>query len=167
MRLRIAALLLAAVLLPGSAFAISAALNAEANATFLSANARKPGVQVMRDGLQYRVLKPGFGNRPKPGDNVTVYYSLSLINGEKVQGTEDDFPAQFPVNELIAGWREALQNMREGDHWQLFVPSNLGYGPAGAADGSIPPNQTLIFDIQLVKTETPPEKPKKDDDQQQ
>jgi FKBP-type peptidyl-prolyl cis-trans isomerase len=158
------AALSALLLAPGSAFAVSAELSIQANDTFLAANAHKPGVQVMRDGLQYRVIKAGFGESPKDGDIATVNYSLKLINGDDIEGTEPDFPAQFPVNKLIVGWREALKAMRVGDHWQVFVPSSLGYGPSGAKDGTIPPNQTLVFDIELLKVFTPPEAPKKDDD---
>lgn len=154
---------IALALVPSSASAVSAELSIQANEAFLAANAHKPGVQVMRDGLQYRVIKAGFGESPKDGDVATVNYTLKLINGDEIEGTEPDFPAQFPVNKLIAGWREALKAMRVGDHWQVFVPSNLGYGPSGAKDGTVPPNQTLVFDIELLKVFTPPEPPKKDD----
>lgn len=166
MRFWFGALGAASVLLaPGAAFAVSAALSIQANEAYLAANAHKPGVQTMRDGLQYRVIKAGFGQSPRPGDIVTVSYTLNLINGDYIQGTEPDFPAQLPVNKLIPGWREAVTTMRIGDHWQLFVPSSLGYGPGGAPDGTIPPNQTLVFDIELLATMTPKEPPKKDDDQ--
>jgi FKBP-type peptidyl-prolyl cis-trans isomerase len=165
MRFWVGALAAAALLaVPSAAFAVSAALSIPANEAYLAANAHKPGIQVMRDGLQYRVIKPGFGPSPKDGDIATVNYSLNLINGDFIQGTEPDFPAQFPVNKLIPGWREALKTMRVGDHWQVFVPANLGYGPGGAPDGTIPPNQTLVFDMELLKVFTPPEPPKKDDD---
>jgi len=159
----IAALALAA----NPAYAASSALSPDANTAFLAANAHKPGVQVMRNGLQYRVLKTGFGQHPGDGDIVTIYYELKLINGTHIEGTEPDFPAQLPVTNLIPGWREAMRTMRVGDRWQLFVPASLGYGPAGTADGRVPPNQTLVFDIELVKTFTPPQKPRKDDDQNQ
>jgi FKBP-type peptidyl-prolyl cis-trans isomerase len=166
MRLGMAGLAVAAMLsLSTSAMAANAALSIEANTAFLAANAHKPGVRVTRDGLQYRILKAGFGKSPKPGDKVTIYYTLSLIDGDSVQGTEQDFPAQFSVNDLIPGWQEAMKMMRVGDHWQLIVPAELGYGPRGTADGSIPPNQTLIFDVQLMDVTTPPPPPKKDDDQ--
>jgi FKBP-type peptidyl-prolyl cis-trans isomerase len=165
MKLGMAGLALAAVVsLPVNAMAASAALSIEANKTFLATNAHKPGVQVTRDGLQYRILKQGFGKKPKDGDKVTIYYALSLIDGDSIQGTEPDFPAQFSVNDLIPGWQEALKMMRAGDHWQLIVPSELGYGPRGTADGSVPPNQTLVFDVELVDVTTPPPE-KKDDDQ--
>jgi FKBP-type peptidyl-prolyl cis-trans isomerase len=161
-----AGLVVAALLsLSANAMAANAALSLEANKAFLAANAHKPGVQVTRDGLQYRVLKPGFGKNPKDGDKVTIYYTLSLIDGNSIQGTEPDFPAQFSVNDLIQGWQEAMKMMRAGDHWQLFVPAELGYGPRGTADGSVPPNQTLIFDVELVDVTTPPPPQKKDDDQ--
>ena len=157
---------IAAVALATEAYAASSALSPEANAAFLAANAHKPGVQVMRDGVQYRILKTGFGSHPGDGDIVTIYYELKLINGTHIEGTEPDFPAQLPVTNLIPGWKEAMRTMRVGDHWQLFVPASLGYGPAGTSDGRVPPNQTLVFDLELVKTFTPPEKPHKDDDDQ-
>jgi FKBP-type peptidyl-prolyl cis-trans isomerase len=94
---------------------------------------------------------------------VTVYYKGQLINGTTFDATEPGFPAQFTVNRLIPGWTEALMLMREGDHWQLVIPSNLAYGPAG--NGPIPPNQTLVFDLQLLKDAPPPPKqPGQDDD---
>lgn len=166
MKLWIAGLTALTLLLPAQAGAASAALSIQANEAFLAANATKPGVRTTRDGLQYKVLKAGFGKSPKDGDLVTVYYSLSLINGEKLEGSEPDFPSQMPVNEVISGWREALKIMREGDRWQLFVPSALGYGPSGSSNGGVPPNQTLVFDIELIKTVTPPPKPTKGDDDQ-
>jgi FKBP-type peptidyl-prolyl cis-trans isomerase len=149
-----------------AAQAANTALSPDANAAFLAANAHKPGVTTMRDGLQFKILKSGFGQRPGDADVVTVYYELKLINGAHVEGTEPDFPTQMPMNSLIPGWKEALKTMRVGDHWQVVVPSALGYGPAGTPDGRVPPNQTLVFDIELIKTFTPPPKPNKDDDDQ-
>jgi FKBP-type peptidyl-prolyl cis-trans isomerase len=168
MRFWIAAATAAALTLSAApALAASSALSIEANQAYLAANAKKPGVQTMRDGLQYRILKSGFGVKPVDGDIVYVNYTLSLINGQQLQATEPDFPAQFPVSDLIPGWREALKTMRAGDHWQLFVPAELGYGPRGTADGSVPPNQTLVFDIELLRVVTPPPKAKKKDDDDQ
>jgi FKBP-type peptidyl-prolyl cis-trans isomerase len=141
------------------------ALSSEANAAFLSANAQKPGVVVRPSGLQYSILKNGFGKRPLPTDTVTVNYTGMLINGKMFDGTEPLTPAQFTVNKLIPGWTEALSLMREGDKWHLVIPSNLAYGARGAGDGLIPPNQTLVFDMELLETKPAPKDPQDQDDQ--
>jgi FKBP-type peptidyl-prolyl cis-trans isomerase len=128
------------------------ALSSSANAAFLRENAQKPGVTVRPSGLQYSILKNGFGKRPLPTDTVTVNYTGMLINGKVFDGTEPLTPAQFTVNKLIPGWTEALGLMREGDKWHLVIPSDLAYGARGAGDGLIPPNQTLVFDMELLST---------------
>ena len=145
------------------ALAADPALSLDANAAYLKANLAKPGVVERPSGLQYRILKSGFGARPGPVDAVTCYYKGALINGTVFDSTEPGFPAQFVVNKLIPGWTEALQLMREGDHWQLVIPANLAYGPRGAGDGLIPPNQTLVFDMELVSTKAPPPHKPEDD----
>lgn len=146
-----------------AAQAADPALSPEANAAYLKANAAKPGVVVEPSGLQYRIIKSGYGKRPGPRDTVTVYYKGQLINGTTFDATEPGFPAQFTVNRLIPGWTEALMLMREGDHWQLVIPANLAYGPSG--NGPIPPNQALVFDLELLKDAPPPPKqPGEDDD---
>jgi FKBP-type peptidyl-prolyl cis-trans isomerase len=126
------------------------ALSAEANALFLKTNGAKPGVTTRPSGLQYNVLKSGFGGRAGPQDEVTVNYTGMLINGKVFDGTEPLTPATFTVNKLIPGWTEALSLMRMGDRWHLVIPANLGYGARGAGDGLIPPNQVLIFDMELL-----------------
>ncbi|HEY2032072.1 MAG TPA: FKBP-type peptidyl-prolyl cis-trans isomerase [Rhizomicrobium sp.] len=147
-----------------AAQAADPALSPEANAEFLKKFAAQKGVVVEPSGIEYRIVKNGYGMRPTALDSVTVYYSGTLINGARFDATEPGFPAQFTVNKLIPGWTEALQLMREGDHWQLVIPANLAYGPRGAGS-AIPPNQALIFDLQLVKvTPAPPSQPSKDDD---
>ena len=145
-----------------SAQAADPTLSDAANAAFLKANATQRGVVVEPSGLQYRIIQSGFGKRPLSTDIVTCNYRGTLINGTVFDATEPGFPAQFTVNKLIPGWTEALQLMREGDHWQLVIPSNLAYGPRGAGGGVIPPNQTLVFDLQLLTVSTPPP-PSKDD----
>ena len=162
--LRIGAVLAAvfALLAAVPSRAADSTLSAQANAKFLADNAQKQGVVVRPSGLQYRILQNGYGKRPGPLDEVTVYYSGSLINGTRFDATEADFPVTFTTNELIPGWAEALELMREGDHWQLVIPANLAYGARGAGGGKIPPNQTLVFDLQLVKVTTPPKKPEND-----
>jgi FKBP-type peptidyl-prolyl cis-trans isomerase len=145
--------LLAALLAcaPIGSRAADSALGPSANAAFLVQNARQRGTVVRPSGLQYRILQNGSGKHPQPNDSVEVYYSGQLINGTVFDGTEDGFPRQFVTKNLIKGWTEALEIMREGDHWQLVIPANLAYGPAGSSDGTIPPNQTLIFDLQLLQ----------------
>jgi FKBP-type peptidyl-prolyl cis-trans isomerase len=166
--MRIAALALAFVaLFAVPAVAAGSPLSREANAEFLAANAKKPGVNVTPSGLQYRIIQNGFGTRPSANDTVTVYYKGSLINGTMFDGTEPGMPANFVVNKLVPGWTEALELMREGDHWEIVVPANLGYGDRGAGGGVIPPDQTLVFDLELMKVTVPPPKQKGDDDDQQ
>jgi FKBP-type peptidyl-prolyl cis-trans isomerase len=92
---------------------------------------------------------------------VTVYYTGKLINGVVFDGTSPGLPASLKVNQMIPGWVEALQLMREGDHWLLTIPAKLGYGSRSMGDGSIPPNQTLVFDLKLIKTEPAPKKGEK------
>jgi FKBP-type peptidyl-prolyl cis-trans isomerase len=155
-----------AVLISIPASADDPSLSRAANEAFLTNNARKPGVFVRPSGLQYRVIQYGNGRRPGPLDKVTVYYSGSLINGKVFDSTEQGLPATFQVNKLIPGWTEALQLMREGDHWQLVIPAKIAYGTSGAGDGLIPPDQVLIFDLELLTvTPAPPKKPGQDDEQ--
>jgi len=162
--IRFGALVVAfAALLVMPVYAASSALSPEANAAYLAANAKKPGVMVQPSGLQYKIIKSGYGQRPAATDKVQVYYSGALINGTVFDSTEPGLPATFTVDELIPGWTEALEIMREGDHWQLVIPSNLAYGARGAGDGLIPPNQTLVFDLELVKVLPPPPAPPSDD----
>ena len=150
-----------------SAEAADSELSAQANAAFLAANLKKPGVVAEVSGLQHRSIHTGFGKRPKATDIVTVSYKGTLINGKVFDATEPGMPAQFVVNKLIPGWTEGLQLMREGDEWELVIPANLAYGSRGAGDGAIPPGQTLMFDLTLVTVTAPPPEPKKDDDQSQ
>jgi FKBP-type peptidyl-prolyl cis-trans isomerase len=134
------------------------ALSAAANAAFLANNLKQPGVQHTRTGLQYKILQNGFGRHPGPADTVQVYYTGKLINGRTFDGTSPGLPATFNVSRdgLVQGWVEALQMMREGDHWTIWVPGPLGYGVRGTPDGTIPPNQTLVFDLRLLSTSAPP-----------
>jgi FKBP-type peptidyl-prolyl cis-trans isomerase len=128
----------------------------ESNARFLDDYAKRPGVTKLPDGLMYRVLKAGNGPQlQKPNDVVTVFYKGALINGKVFDQTKPEEPAQFPAGALIPGWVEALKLMKTGDTWELAIPSELGYGADGAGD-SIPPNQTLVFTMSLVKVEYAP-----------
>jgi len=143
--------------LAAPAFAVDDALSIQANQDYLAANAKKAGVIVRPSGLQYKILRNGFGKRPKSTDTVRVYYTGTLINGTVFDGTSPGLPASFRVNGgIIPGWSEALQIMREGDHWQLVIPAHLAYGARGSQGGIVPPNQTLVFDIQLISTTPAP-----------
>jgi len=144
-------LALAMALLP--ALAQDASLSHDANAAYFSANAKKPGV-TSAHGIQYRVIKSGKGAQPNAQECATVYYKGSLINGTVFDKTDPGQPRTFPVGGLIKGWTLALQMMREGDEWELTIPSDLAYGSRGAG-GVIPPDQTLVFDVELVKVSEP------------
>lgn len=117
---------------------------------FLEDNKKKEGVVELPSGLQYKVLKQGTGPKPVPSDTVTVHYTGKLVDGSVFDSSvERNEPATFPVSMVIPGWTEALQLMPVGSKWTLFIPSSLGYGEQGAG-GIIPPNATLIFDVELL-----------------
>ena len=118
---------------------------------FLKINGKKAGVVTTESGLQYQVLKTGEGKKPKATDKVRCHYRGSLINGKVFDSSYDrNEPADFPLNQVIAGWTEALQLMSEGSMYRLFIPYHLGYGERGAGQ-MIPPYSTLIFDVELIK----------------
>ena len=140
---------------------VADALSIDANLRYLEDNKVKKGVITRPSGLQFRILQNGFGKRPQRTDTVKVYYTGKLINGVVFDGTSPGLPASLTLSSVIPGWIEALQLMREGDRWQLVIPPNLGYGVRGAGEGTIPPNQTLIFDIKLVETTPAPRRGEK------
>jgi FKBP-type peptidyl-prolyl cis-trans isomerase FklB len=126
--------------------------NKEEGDRFLAANARKEGVKTTKSGLQYKVIKEGTGPTPKATDLVKTHYHGTFIGGEVFDSSvRRGEPAVFPVNRVIPGWTEALQLMKVGSKWQLFVPSDLAYGEEGS--GEIPPNATLIFEVELLGIE--------------
>ena len=128
----------------------TAALKAEGEA-FLAQNAKNEGVVTLPSGLQYKVLKSGNGATPKASDSVEGHYEGRLISGTVFDSSyQRGETATFGVTQVIAGWVEALQLMKEGDKWQLFIPYNLAYGERGAG-AQIPPFATLIFDVELIK----------------
>ena len=117
---------------------------------FLSDNAKKEGVQVLPSGLQYRVVREGSGVSPSATDTVSVNYRGTHINGAEFDSSfKRNKPAIFRVDRVIAGWTEALQLMKEGARWELYIPAKLAYGERGAGSG-IPPNSTLIFEVDLI-----------------
>lgn len=119
---------------------------------YLEQNKNTEGVKVTASGLQYLVVKEGTGAQPGPNDVVTVHYTGKLIDGTVFDSSEErGEPATFAVGQVIPGWVEGLQLMKEGAAYRLFIPSNLAYGPHGT--GPIQPNSTLIFDVQLIKVE--------------
>ena len=117
---------------------------------FLAENAKKEGVKTLPSGLQYREITPGKGKSPKATDTVTTHYRGTLIDGTEFDSSyKRGEPVSFPVSGVIAGWTEALQLMKEGAKWQLFIPSDLAYGERGAGR-DIGPNATLIFEVELI-----------------
>ncbi len=134
---------------------------------FLAANKKKPGVVTLPSGLQYKVITEGKGKAPKATDIVTVNYKGTLIDGTEFDSSyKRGEPATFPVNGVIPGWTEALQLMKEGSKWELYIPSNLAYGERGAGK-TIGPNATLVFEVELLSVKegeghtTPPPHPHK------
>ena len=124
--------------------------NVEAGQKFLAENGKRDGVVTTATGLQYEVLAEGSGDSPKETEQVTVHYHGTLIDGTVFDSSvERGQPATFPVNGVIPGWVEALQLMKPGAKYKLFIPSNLAYGERGAG-GSIGPNATLIFEVELI-----------------
>ena len=118
---------------------------------FLDQNAKKAGVHVLPDGLQYEVVQsgPATGSHPQKGDEIKVNYEGKLIDGTVFDSSyERGQPAAMPLQHLVPGWEEALPLMRPGDVWMLYLPPKLGYGAQG--QGPIPPNAVLVFKIELI-----------------
>ncbi|MDQ3051265.1 MAG: FKBP-type peptidyl-prolyl cis-trans isomerase [Bacteroidota bacterium] len=117
---------------------------------FLEDNSKKEGVITLPSGLQYMVIKEGTGAKPGADDKVTTHYHGTLVDGKVFDSSVDrGQPVSFAVNGVIPGWTEALQLMPVGSKWKLFIPSDLAYGERGAG-GDIGPNETLIFDVELI-----------------
>jgi FKBP-type peptidyl-prolyl cis-trans isomerase FklB len=138
--------------------------NLEAGQAFLEANKKKEGVVTLPSGLQYKVLTEGKGKQPKSSDSVIAHYRGTLINGTEFDSSyKRNEPATFPVQGVVKGWQEALPLMKEGAKWQIYIPADLAYGPRGAGQ-AIGPNETLIFDIELISVKDSTEsKVNKDD----
>jgi len=120
---------------------------------FLAENAKKDNVVTLADGLQYKILKEGSGPKPSATDKVKVHYTGKLLDGTVFDSSvERGEPITFQLNRVIPGWTEALQLMPVGSKWRLFIPSDLAYGERGAGQ-TIPPNSTLIFDVELLGIE--------------
>jgi FKBP-type peptidyl-prolyl cis-trans isomerase FklB len=118
--------------------------------SFMTENGKRQGVQTLPSGLQYRVIAEGTGETPKASDTVTVHYRGTLIDGTEFDSSyRRNKPATFGVSRVIPGWTEALQLMRAGDKWELYIPPKLAYGERGAG-AKIPPNSALIFEVELI-----------------
>lgn len=128
---------------------VAAGENKQKEAEFLAANKAKLGVVALASGLQYSVLKEGSGNKPTDVDTVQVNYRGTLLDGTEFDASAQDQPSTLKVAMLIPGWKEALKLMPVGSRWQLFIPAQLAYGERGAGE-DIGPNQTLVFDVELV-----------------
>jgi FKBP-type peptidyl-prolyl cis-trans isomerase len=140
---------------------VSDVLSIANNQKFLADYAKQPHIVIRPSGLMFRIIQNGYGKRPQATDSVKVYYTGKLINGVIFDGTSPGLPATMKLNSVIQGWIEALLLMREGDHWQLVIPPNLGYGARNTGDGLIPPNQDLIFDLKLIETTPAPKRGEK------
>jgi FKBP-type peptidyl-prolyl cis-trans isomerase FklB len=116
---------------------------------FMEANGKKEGVKTLPSGMQYKVLVEGSGRTPKATDQVTVNYRGTLIDGTEFDSSyKRGTAATFGADKVISGWKEALQLMKEGSKWELVIPPGLAYGQQNT--GSIPPNSTLVFEVELI-----------------
>lgn len=123
----------------------------EAGKQFLAENAKDPNIKTLPSGLQYEVLAEGNGKTPTANDQVKCHYEGKLLDGTLFDSSiKRGEPAVFGVSQVIKGWVEALQLMKEGSKWRLFIPSNLAYGEQGAGE-MIPPHSTLIFEVELIQ----------------
>lgn len=133
---------------------LEAKMSAEAiekGKNFLEENKKKENIVTLPSGLQYEVIKEGNGKKPKATDRVRCHYEGTLIDGTLFDSSiQRGEPAVFGVNQVIAGWVEALQLMSEGSKWRLFIPSELAYGANGAGE-MIPPHSTLIFEVEMIE----------------
>ena len=124
--------------------------NKRGGATFLEENSTQEGVIALPSGLQYKILREGTGPQPQPTDRVSTHYIGAFLDGTEFNNSyQDGQPAIFPVNRVIPGWTEALQLMKVGAKWKLWIPSELGYGESGRGE-MIPPNSTLVFEVELL-----------------
>ncbi len=149
MKILLAALASATALLLATP-AAHAQAGREKGEAFLAENGKREGVKTLPSGLQYRVVKQGDGKQPRKSDQVVVHYRGTLIDGTEFDSSHKrGEPAKFGVGGVIKGWTEALQLMKEGSKWILYIPSYLAYGPSGSGK-LIGPNETLIFEVELI-----------------
>lgn len=132
--------------------------NGEAGKAFLAENGERDGVKTTESGLQYEVVKKGTGDKPVATDSVKVHYTGELLSGEVFDSSrERGEPVTFALNQVIPGWTEGLQLMSEGARYKLYIPADLAYGPGG--NRSIGPNETLVFDVELLDVNPENKKP--------
>jgi len=130
----------------------AAAENKRRGAAFLAENAKKEGVKTLPGGVQYKVLQAGNGQKPNDEDTVLCNYRGMLVDGTVFDSTQPGKPARLSMERVIPGWREALTQMPVGSTWELVIPAEKAYGKRGAG-GSIGPNETLVFEVDLVGIE--------------
>ncbi|WP_330926063.1 FKBP-type peptidyl-prolyl cis-trans isomerase [Candidatus Sororendozoicomonas aggregata] len=129
---------------------VQAEANLKKGKEFLAENAKKPGVTTLKNGLQYKVITAGKGEKPTDTDEVTVNYEGRLIDGTVFDSSyKRGEPTTFPLDQVIKGWQEALKQMPKGSTWEVYIPADLAYGPAGAP-GAVGPNEVLIFKVELL-----------------
>jgi FKBP-type peptidyl-prolyl cis-trans isomerase FkpA len=123
---------------------------------FLAENAKKPGVQTTASGLQYQVLSEGKGPKPKPTDTVRAHYRGMLLDGTEFDSSyERGEPATFMLSQMVPGWQEGIPLMNVGSKHRFWIPASLGYGERGTPGGPIPPNATLVFEVELLDIAKP------------
>ena len=129
--------------------------NVEKGRKFLAENAKKPGVQTTASGLQYQVLQAGNGPKPKATDTVRVNYRGTLLDGTEFDASaQHGGPANLPLPQMVDGWKEGIPLMPVGSKYRFWIPADLGFGEQGTPGGPIPPNATLVFDVELLGIET-------------
>lgn len=137
-------------------------VNHDAAHAFLVRNGKKKGIVTTASGLQYEVLKAGQGSEPKMGDSVTVNYRGSLLDGKEFDSSyKRGQPATFQVGRVIPGWNEALQLMKPGAKWRIFIPPQLAYDLNPPLGAPIPPGSMLVFDVDLLSFQAPPPMPQR------
>ena len=137
---------------------VQAKKNQALGEAFLAENKKKEGVTTLESGVQYKVITEGKGKKPKSSDTVVAHYRGTLINGTEFDSSyKRNSPATFPVQGVIRGWQEVLPLMKAGSKWEVYIPSELGYGPRGTG-GTIGPNEVLIFEIELLSINESAEK---------
>jgi len=125
--------------------------NLAAGEAFFAKNAKVAGVQTTPSGLQYQVITEGKGPKPKPTDMVRVNYKGTLLDGKTFDSSYDrGEPATFPLDQVVPGWQEGIALMPVGSKYKFWIPGKLGYGDKGTPGGPIPPNATLVFEVELL-----------------
>ncbi len=134
--------------------------NRREGAAFLAENRKKEGVTVLPSGLQYKIIAEGKGRSPKAADKVTVHYRGTLIDGSEFDSSfKRGQPVTFALDQVIKGWTEGIQLMKEGGKLTFFIPAELAYGERGTPGGPIGPNAVLTFEVELISVEEQPQAP--------